>query len=329
MEMGGVISQPETRHVEEVDDEELIERFVEDCQLRGLTSESIRGYRGNLRILSRFLGTKGLSIRELDRQNLKTVLNYLSKERGVSYRTVGDYYSALSSLYQYFIWEGLAEANPILPFRERYLRQYKNSRNNAGSERKLISVEDMTLLVNSILDPRDKAIITVLAKTGVRRGELIDMDVDEIDWEEQSIRLKPKAKRSNRIVFFDDETAIILRRWLRSRTNYNVKPGCKALFVGEHGGRLKRHGVYYAVTKHAERVGLHNSRSSRMEDHFTPHCCRHWFTTHLRRNGISREFLKELRGDSRNEAVDIYDHIDTKELRRAYIAAVPRLGITF
>ena len=43
---------------------------------------------------------------------------------------------------------------------------------------------------------------------------------------------------------------------------------------------------------------------------------------------MNREFLKELRGDSRREAVDIYDHIDPKELRRAYLAAIPRLGIT-
>jgi integrase/recombinase XerD len=43
---------------------------------------------------------------------------------------------------------------------------------------------------------------------------------------------------------------------------------------------------------------------------------------------LSREFLKELRGDSRSEAVDIYDHIDLDELRRGYLAAIPRLGIT-
>ena len=306
---------------------ELIERFAADCELRGLTPESIRGYKGNLRIVSKFLNRNGLTLLDLDRQSLKTVLNYLTAERGVTPQTVGDYFSALSSLYKYLIWEKLAEANPILPFRERYLSQYKNSRGNTTSERKLIKVSEMATLINSVLDPRGKAIITLLAKTGVRRGELIDVDLDDVDWGNQRIKLKPKAKRSNRIVFFDDETAIILRRWLRARENYNVNPGCGALFVGEHGGRLGRNGVYYSVVKHAERVGLHDSSSSRLEDHFSPHCCRHWFTTHLRRNGLSREFLKELRGDSRSEAVDIYDHIDLDELRQGYLAAIPRLGI--
>jgi integrase/recombinase XerD len=85
--------------------------------------------------------------------------------------------------------------------------------------------------------------------------------------------------------------------------------------------------LYNLVLKHAERVGLHDPDSEELEDHFTPHCFRHWFTTHLRRGGMSKDFIKELRGDSRREAVDIYDHIDHGELRKAYLAAIPRLGI--
>jgi len=139
--------------------------------------------------------------------------------------------------------------------------------------------------------------------------------------------LKPHPKRSNYLVFFDDECARILRRWIKTREGYAINLRCKAPFVNERGGRLKRHGVYHAVTKHAERIGLHDSKSKRMEDHFTPHCCRHWFTTHLRRNDMRREFIKELRGDARREAMDIYDHIDRKELKRANLAAIPILGI--
>jgi integrase/recombinase XerD len=79
--------------------------------------------------------------------------------------------------------------------------------------------------------------------------------------------------------------------------------------------------------KYAQRVGLHNQKSSRPEDHFSPHCFRHWFTTHLRRAGMDREFIKALRGDRRREAIDIYDHIDREELRHAYLAFIPQLGL--
>ena len=81
------------------------------------------------------------------------------------------------------------------------------------------------------------------------------------------------------------------------------------------------------VEKVATQVGLHDPNSDRMEDHFSPHCCRHWFTTHLRRAGMAREFIQELRGDARKEAIDIYDHIDRKELRESYLAHIPQMGI--
>jgi site-specific recombinase XerD len=55
--------------------------------------------------------------------------------------------------------------------------------------------------------------------------------------------------------------------------------------------------------------------------------CRHWFTIHLRRAGMPRQFIQELRGGVRKEAIDIYDHIYEKELRESYLAHIPQLGI--
>ncbi len=221
----------------------------------------------------------------------------------------------------------MMDANPVAAFGKRYLKMYKKKRPTLSSEgRKLISVEEMAALINSTLDARNKAIITLLAKTGIRRNELIQIDLDDVDWEGRSIRLKRHPKRSNVLIFFDDETARILRGYLRIRSG-RAKSGEKAFFVGETGKRLRRRGVYDAVAKQAAKVGLHDERSSRPEDHFTPHCCRHWFTTWLDRAGLNREYLKELRGDARREAMDIYRHIDSEELRKAYLAHVPELGI--
>lgn len=311
-----------------MNDKKLIEEFLSDCRLRKFSEESIGSYRSVLKTTSNFLGHNQFSLLKLDKYALKELLYHLTNERGFSIKTLENYFSTLSTFYDYLAYEELADKNPILPFRKRYIRQYKMDRHNSSPARKLISVEEMRILINSILDPRDKAVVALLAKTGIRRKELINIDLDDINWEEQSIKLKPHPKRSNLTVFFDDECARVLRRWLTARKNYNVPAGTNALFVGEKGEKLARHGVYDIVTKYAERVGLHNPKSEKMEAHFTPHCCRHWFTTHLRRNGMRREYLKELRGDARKEAVDIYDHIDKKELRRAYLAAIPLLGIS-
>lgn len=67
-----------------------------------------------------------------------------------------------------------------MPFRKRYLKRYKSGFDDP--ERKLLSIEEMSRLLNSILDPRDKVIAILLAKTGIRRGELLRLGVEDINW---------------------------------------------------------------------------------------------------------------------------------------------------
>jgi integrase/recombinase XerD len=302
----------------------LVEGFSADCSLRNMTAESTRRYRSCLSIFGSFLNSRGIPIKEVDRFALKEFLEYIRFERRVGQKTVENYYSAISAFYDYLVFEELSQLNPVAPFRKRFLRNYKDEARDP--ERRLLSVEEMSKLVNSILDPRDKAIAVVLAKTGMRRNELLSLDVCSIDWVEYSITLKPTPKRSNRVVFFDDECAFVLRRWLKTREK--LGPPSKALFVSYQSlNRLDRNGLYTLVVKYAAALSFHRPESKRLEDHFSPHCFRHWFTTWLRRKGMPREFVKELRGDRRKEAMDIYDHIDREELRRAYLATVPKLAI--
>jgi integrase/recombinase XerD len=306
-----------------MDMDRLIQDFVKDCQLRGMSPRSIPHYGYIPRVFKNYLEGQGVDFQTVDKDHLRGFIEYLRIEKGVAGKTVENYFAVLSTFYDYLTFEGLVSSNPVLPIRRRYLRRYKD---NSMQERQLISVEAMGQLINSEMDIRNKAIIALLAKTGIRRGELISLDVEDVDLVEMRIKLKPTAKRTNRIVFFDAETAFILRRWLKVREGRNKK-GIPALFLNAMGDRLDRGGVLLLVGEAARRVGLHNPDSERMEDHFSPHNCRHFFTTHLRRAGMRREFIQELRGDARREAIDIYDHIDLKELKEAYLACIPQLGI--
>lgn len=303
---------------------QLIENFCKDCKLREMTTESTRRYKSSLLIFARFLLERRVDLDNVDMHTLKDFLHSLKYERNVKHKTVENYFSALSAFYDYLVFEGLASTNVVLPFRKRYLKRYKDGYDDP--ERKLLSVKEMSMLLSLIMDPRDKAIAVLFAKTGIRRGELLRIDVDDIRWEDYSITLKPTPKRSNRTVFFDDECALVLRRWLRVRDKLN--PKTKALFVSYQSlRRIDRNSVYRAIVKYAKHLGFHNPESPRLEDHFGPHCFRHWFTTWLLRNGMPREYVKELRGDRRGEAIDIYHHIDREDLRRAYLAFIPKLGI--
>jgi len=308
------VERLEHRELSRVKAERLLEDFSEDCLLKNMSEETVRKYISAIRIFIDFLRERGLSLEDADKHVLREFLRYLKFERKVSLKTLENYFSALSTFYDYLAYEEIVPANHVLPFRRRYLRRYKTEEEQ--HVRRLLSVEELAKIVNSTLDPRDRAIIVLLAKTGIRRNELIRLDVDDIDWENYKIILKKTPKRSNRVVFFDDETALVLRRWLRVRER--LKPRTKALFINYASKRrIDRNTLFNIVVKHSSKLGLRIS----------PHDLRHWFTTWLRRNKMPREFIKELRGDRRKEAIDLYDHIDEEELREAYLACIPKLGI--
>jgi integrase/recombinase XerD len=183
--------------------------------------------------------------------------------------------------------------------------------------RQIISVQDAAKLVNSILDTRDRCIVLLLLKTGIRLHELAELDIDDINLEDQSLTVKPTPKRSSRVVFYDEEALTTLKYWLRLREKRTKE---KALFVGPGGSRLVPNTIHKMVLRYATKVGLHNPKSKKPEDRFSPHNMRHFFTTHLIRAGIPREYIKELRGDARIEAIDIYNHIDQELLKESYLA---------
>lgn len=299
---------------------DLVERFHEDCNLRGMVTTMNYIYR--TKGYCAFLETRGKNPLNADRDDLRAFLAHL-KAKGLKFRTIDGIYTSLSAFYEFLIIEGLVEFNPILPFRKYYLRRYKND--NDSEIRKLISVEDASKLVNSILDSRDKCILVLLFKTGMRVGELTSLDVADVDLGKGEVTLKLKKKRSNRVLFLDNEALEVLQRWLAARKNRKGTDN-QALFLSKIGTRITKRSIENAIERHAERLGLHTP-GARLEERFTPHCCRHWFVTHLLRAGMSRDFVKELRGDTRGEAIDIYNHIDKKELRESYLAHIPQLGI--
>jgi len=299
----------------------FLEDFIADGKIQGWTERSIEGYYYHIK---RYLEVINKDPRDVDTEDLRKFLTYLDK-RKISNTTVEKYFAAVSSFYKFLEYEEEITRNPVPKFRTRYLKNRMKNK-NGGAKRQLISIEQMRNLINTILDPKDKAVVITLAKTGIRLSELVKIDIGDINWTEQSIKLKPNGKRSNLLVYFDDECGRVLKRYVSVRDDL-AKPDEKALFINYYGERMRRRAIEDMVSKYAQRLNLHNPTTNDLEERFTPHCCRHWFTTHLRRAGMPREHIKELRGDSRTETMDVYMRIDEKELRESYLSYVPKLGI--
>ncbi len=297
-----------------------VEDFLQDCLERGMTPGTIRSYRWNVEDFLKYLGEK--QPQDADRKDLKGYLDSL-RARGVSKKAAGLYFAAIKTFYDYLVYEELMESNPIDPIRKRYLQSYKAS--SQGHTHQIVTIDEAAQLINALVDIRDKALVVLLFKTGIRRRELISLDVEDINWKDQSITLKLTAKRSNRLVFFDDEAAHLLRRWIKARDT-RAKPGEHALFIGIRG-RLGPGGVDKIIKEGAFKTGLWDKNSENLEDHFSAHCCRHWNTTELLRAGMRREYVQWLRGDAIKDAVDIYYHILPEDVKKSYLACIPQLGV--
>lgn len=298
---------------------DLLSSFLADQRLRRMSSGTIES--NSLRVRA-FLAWCDKTAVEPLQASREDFLAYLEHLQGLGHKasTLKKDFSALSSFYDLQEEQGKnGSANQVRSVRKRYLRQYKPD----AEERQIISIEQAAQMVAGTIDTRDRAILLLLLKTGIRRGELASLDVSDISLEGLSCTLKPTAKRSNRLVFFDEEARESIERWLRARAR---RAGSEpALFLAESGKRLEARGIRNAVVKAAERAGLH-TRGAPLEDRFGPHCCRHWMVTHLLRDGMEREYVKWIRGDAIRESIDIYFHIDPNDVRRSYLAHIPQLG---
>lgn len=291
----------------------MIKEFVNDCKARGLTPHTVETYRSNVQFF--FYRCK----QNCTLDDLKAFLGEL-RDKGLQGSTLKGYFSAINAYYEFMIFSGAMGYNPIPSFRKRYLRI--KSQHNGENTRQLISTEDMSELISLARMILPRTMMLFFAKTGLRRGELISMDVYDLDLEKMEFRVKPKAKRSNRLGFLDPELTAVLREYLDWR---ELRAKDDALWISYDGTRISKNYVYNTVTKLASQLGLHDRRGP-LNKKFTPHCFRHFFTTHLRRAKMPREFIQELRGDRRKDAVDIYDHIEVEELRRTYLTCIPNLG---
>jgi integrase/recombinase XerD len=299
-----------------------LDAFRQDLRLRGLADATVTRNIGNTRRYLLWGQEKGITPEQGRREDLLAYLTYL-RARGQRRSSLSATFISLSAWFEYLVESGKLASNPIPAIQKRYLRSYKDE----IRQRQLISIVDAAKMVRATIDSRDRAILLIFFKTGIRRNELISLDLEDLDLLRMSLTLKPTGKRSNRIVFFDDETRRALARWLKSREMRFKKGDQQALFISAKGTRLQASGVDDLVREAAMRVGLHDHKSTRLEDKFTPHCCRHWNATYLLRAGMPREFVKWLRGDAMKEAIDIYNHINPDDVRRSYLARIPQLEI--
>ena len=163
---------------------------------------------------------------------------------------------------------------------------------------------------------RDVAMLELLYATGIRVGELVGLDLDDLDRERNVVRVFGKG-RKERMVPFGHPAASALDRWLAvGRPHLRADGAGAALFLGARGRRIDPRAVRTLVHRRiADVPGAPD---------IGPHGLRHTAATHLLEGGADLRSVQELLGHSSLATTQLYTHVTTDRLRRAYQQAHPR-----
>lgn len=163
---------------------------------------------------------------------------------------------------------------------------------------------------------RDRAILELLYATGVRVGELVGLDVDDIDAERRVIRVLGKGDKQ-RSVPYGVPAADALTNWQRSGRPALARQGSgPALFLGARGGRIDQRAVRRLV--HRRLADVPDAPD------LGPHGLRHSAATHLLEGGADLRSVQELLGHASLATTQLYTHVSAERLRRTYEQAHPR-----
>lgn len=308
-----------------------IKGFVEHLTLRlGRGVRTVREYSRDLEILAAFLSDQSPTIKHRGLKGSHDVPNR-GPFKGALLRAKTE---ALDAFVMHLAARGLS-----VPSRRRkiaalrtfyaYLQERKLRKDNPASgiwnlkppERlpKSIEVDQAVRLVETraaagtseFQRRRDRAILEMLYASGVRRAELVSMNLGDINLKERRARVIGKGNRQ-RIVLFNEATGEAIRRYLE------VRPPIRddALFVSALGRRLSYPQVANIFRSYVKLSGLKGK--------VTPHTMRHSFATHLHERGVDIMTIKELLGHKNVSTTQVYTQMTMKHVQQAYDEAHPR-----
>ena len=234
-------------------------------------------------------------------------------KKGRSRATIRLQFAALRSFYNHLAEKRVVPSNLLklvsLPKLEKKLPQFLTVP-QVGALMEKPKVREKTKQATSWMAARDAAILELFYSSGLRLAELAALDVKDIDPIGETVRVMGKGSRE-RIVPVGD---IALEAISRYRSEANVQSG--PLFLNKSRKRLGHRSIWLLLKHYAREAGLPATLS--------PHKLRHSFATHLLDNGADLRSVQSLLGHASLATTQIYTHVTTERLKRAYEAAHPR-----
>ncbi len=289
---------------------DVLGRFVSRCCVSGGDSDIIAG---------------------LTPDSVRNYMVWLMDELGESPRTVNLHLSVLGGFCRYLCSENLLKINPVravarpktpkrLPsvYKEEEMRKYFSDtecRASAGSA-DLVTGSDPAS-VEIWTSRRNRLAIRLLFDTGMRRAELISLNISSVDFRRGVVRVHGKGNKTREIPMLSGlSEEISLYLVVTEKVLGGVRDDSEPLLVTAKGSRLYPMAVERIVREELGEAGITGRKS--------PHSLRHTLATELLDGGSDLNSIKELLGHSSLAATQVYTHTSVEKLKQSYNNAHPR-----
>ncbi|WP_242119785.1 tyrosine-type recombinase/integrase [Aestuariivivens sediminicola] len=274
---------------------------------------TVKAYTSDLAGFSEFLRDEYNS-EEVSNTNYSEIRSWIVYlvEQHISNRSINRKISSLNSYFKFLLKVGAIESNPL-------------SKHRALKTNKKVQVPFSKMEIDKVLDEfvfdesfegiRDKLIIELFYSTGIRRIELVNLKLNNINLQSKTLKVIGKRNKE-RILPLLDCTLETINRYLECRNNMEDKMDKEHLFLTRKGVKINETLVYRIINNYFSKASSKVKKS--------PHILRHSFATHLLNQGADLNAVKELLGHSSLAATQVYTHNSISELKKVHVKAHPR-----
>jgi len=296
-----------------------LSRYIKEFKIylineRGYSDKTVISYQNDLKKFKSFFieyfGNPDIAIVEIDKQAIRHFLGQ-QFEDGFSAKTVGRRLAALKSFFKYLVKTEVIKRNPTI-----YVKSPKTSKPLPNyMDEKIIHKLMHAPPANSVAGLRDRAILEMFYSTGVRLGELVNLNFKDIELGSQLIKVIGKGDKE-RLIPFGSHALKALQHYLKI-TGRSIKIAAKndPIFINSSGERISERTVQRRVNMYLRLVTE--------GEHLGPHTLRHSFATHLLDRGADLRAVKDLLGHSSLSSTQIYTHLQPDRIKKIYKKAHP------
>ena len=278
--------------------EEMVQNFISAKDIEGCSPKTLKYYKSTL---DKLISTLDVHVTQMTTENLRNYLADYQKINNCSKTNIDNIRRNISS---FFSW--LEEEDYIIKSPMRRIHKIKTEK----TVKDTYSDEVMESLRDNCSELRDLAIIDLLASTGMRVGELVKLNINDIDFDNRECIVLGKGSKE-RPVYFDAKTKIHLKNYISSRTDNNP-----ALFVSlnKPNERLQISGVEIRLRELGRSIGISDVH---------PHKFRRTLATKAIDKGMPVEQVQKLLGHSKIDTTMHYAMVDQNNVKishRRYIS---------